>query len=148
PLGEILAAEAYRLNGHLAENPSLRMDSAVRRRTLAGREIRAHRLGAILDHREMVKRAFALIFERFDAVLTPTTPFPAPLLSEYDENAPPSLFTRFVNYLDLAALSLPMGATATGLPVGMQITVPALREPRALEIGAALEADRGALNLA
>jgi len=34
------------------------------------------------------------------------------------------------------------------LPIGMQIVVPGLREPRALEIGAALEADRGALALA
>ena len=124
------------------------MDSAVRRRTLAGRDIRAHRLAAIMEHRQMVKRAFALIFDRFDALLTPTTPLPAPLLSDYDENTSPALFTRFVNYLDLAALSLPMGATAGGLPVGMQIIVPGLREPRALEIGAALEADRGALTLA
>jgi aspartyl-tRNA(Asn)/glutamyl-tRNA(Gln) amidotransferase subunit A len=148
PLGEILAVEAYRLNGRFAEDPSMRMDGAVRRRTLAGRDISAHRLGAIMEHRQMVKRAFALIFDRFDALLTPATPLPAPLLSEYDENASPALFTRFVNYLDLAALSLPMGATANGLPIGMQIIVPGLREPRALEIGAALEADRGALALA
>jgi aspartyl-tRNA(Asn)/glutamyl-tRNA(Gln) amidotransferase subunit A len=148
PLGEILAVEAYRLNGRFAEDPSMRMDSAVRRRTLAGRDIRAHRLSAIMEHRQMVKHAFALIFDRFDALLTPATPLPAPLLSEYDENTSPALFTRFVNYLDLAALSLPMGATANGLPVGMQIIVPGLGEPRALEIGAALEADRGALALA
>ncbi len=148
PLGEILAAEAYRLNGRFAENQSMRMDSAVRSRTLAGRDITAHRFNAILEHRQTVKRAFALIFDRFDALLTPTTPFPAPLLSDYDEATSPALFTRFVNYLDLAALSLPMGATENGLPIGMQVVVPGLREPRALEVGAALEADRGALALA
>jgi len=36
-----------------------------------------------------------------------------------------------------------MGATQDGLPIGMQIVVPGFHEPRALEIGAALEADRG-----
>jgi aspartyl-tRNA(Asn)/glutamyl-tRNA(Gln) amidotransferase subunit A len=148
PLGEIMAAEAYRLNGHFAEATPNRMGGPVRGRILAGREIRAHRLNTLLEHRRTVKRAFALIFERFDALLTPTTPFPAPLLSDYDENAAPGLFTRFVNYLDLAALSLPMGATANGLPIGIQIVTPGLNEPRALEIGAALEADRGALALA
>ncbi|HLW92110.1 MAG TPA: amidase [Roseiarcus sp.] len=147
PLGEILAIEAYRLNGGLAEaNPSL-LGKPVRERILAGRDIPAHRLNAILEHRATVKRAFALIFDRFDALLTPTTPWPAPLLSEYDESVSPGLFTRFVNDLDLAGLSLPMGATPAGLPVGMQIVVPGFGEPRALEIGSALEADRGALRL-
>jgi aspartyl-tRNA(Asn)/glutamyl-tRNA(Gln) amidotransferase subunit A len=148
PLGEILAIEAYRLNGRLAEaTPSL-LGKPVRERILAGRDIPAHRLNSILEHRETVKRAFALIFDRFDALLAPTTPWPALLLTEYDENASPGLFTRFVNYLDLAALSLPMGATSAGLPIGMQIVVPGFGEPRALEIGAALESDRGALSLA
>ncbi|HEV3044872.1 MAG TPA: amidase [Roseiarcus sp.] len=147
PLGEIMAAESYRLNGHFAESPTSRMDGPVRRRILAGREIRAHRLNALFEHRRMVKQAFGLIFQRFDALLAPTTPLPAPLIAEYDENTSPGLFTRFVNYLDLAALSLPMGATANGLPIGMQIVTPGLHEPRALEIGAALEVDRGAVPL-
>jgi aspartyl-tRNA(Asn)/glutamyl-tRNA(Gln) amidotransferase subunit A len=147
PLGEIMAAEAYRLNGRFAEASPNLMGSPVRNRILAGRELRAHRLNTLLEHRAAVKRAFAIIFERFDALLTPTTALPAPLLSEYDENASPGLFTRFVNYLDLAALSLPMGVTPEGLPIGMQIVVPGFHEPRALEIGAALESERGALAL-
>lgn len=101
----------------------------------------------ILEDREESKREMAQLFERVDAILTPTTPFPAPALADYDEEASPSLFTRFVNFLDLAALSLPMGAAADGLPIGMQIIVPGYGEPAALEIGAALEADRGALRL-
>jgi len=147
PLGEILALEAYRLNGRFAEAAPNVMDSAVRGRILAGRDIPAHRLGAIREHREIVKRAFAMIFDRFDAIISPTTALPAPLIGEHDESASPALFTRFVNYLDLAALSLPMGATPAGLPIGFQIVVPGLAEPLALEIGGALEADRGDLPL-
>ena len=148
PLGEILALEAYRLNGRFAEAEPNVMDRAVRARTLGGREIRAHRLSAISGHRQIVKRAFGMIFDRFDAIVTPTTALPAPLIEEHDESVSPALFTRFVNYLDLAALSLPMGVTPIGLPIGLQIVVPGLCEPLALEIGGALEADRGELALA
>ncbi len=147
PCSELLAIDAYRLYGHLAEaDPSL-LGAPVRKRILSGRGIPAHRLMRILEDREESKREMAQLFERVDAILTPTTPFPAPALADYDEEASPSLFTRFVNFLDLAALSLPMGAAADGLPIGMQIIVPGYGEPAALEIGAALEADRGALRL-
>jgi aspartyl-tRNA(Asn)/glutamyl-tRNA(Gln) amidotransferase subunit A len=148
PLGEILALEAYRLYGRFAEAEPNVMDAAVRARILGGRDIRAHRLSAINEHRQVVKRAFAMIFDRFDAIVTPTTALPAPLIGEHDESVSPALFTRFVNYLDLAALSLPMGVTPIGLPIGFQIVVPGLSEPLALEIAGALEADRGELTLA
>jgi aspartyl-tRNA(Asn)/glutamyl-tRNA(Gln) amidotransferase subunit A len=147
PCGALLAIDAYRFYGHLAEaDPSL-LGAPVRKRILAGRDVPAHRLMSFLEHREEKKREFARLFDRFDAILTPTTPFPAPTIAENDENAAPSFLTRFVNYLDLAALSLPMGATTDGLPIGMQIIVPGFREPAALAIGAALEADRGPLRL-
>jgi aspartyl-tRNA(Asn)/glutamyl-tRNA(Gln) amidotransferase subunit A len=147
PCGDLLAIDAYRFYGHFAEaDPSL-LGAPVRKRILAGRDVSAHRLMGFLDHREQKKREFAALFDRFDALLTPTTPGPAALIAENDENIPPSFLTRFVNYLDLAALSLPLGATPEGLPIGMQIVVPGLREPTALAIGAALEADRGPLKL-
>jgi len=142
PCGDLLAIEAYRLYGHLAEvRPSL-IGGAVRERILSGRDIPAHRLMALLEDRDIRKREIAEVFERFDAIVTPTTPFPAPLLSQMNESASPGLFTRFVNYLDLAALSLPMGATNEGLPIGIQIIVPGWQEPMALRVGAALEAAR------
>lgn len=143
PLGKILAIEAYRLYGHFAEASVL--GGPIRERMLAGRDISADQVNAIVEHRETAKRSFAPLFTRFDALLAPTTPWPAPLLSEYDENVPASVLTRFANYLDLAALSMPMGLSNERLPIGMQIIVAGLNEPRALEIGAALEADRGDL---
>lgn len=147
PCGDLLAIEAYRLQGHLAEAEPNRLGGPVRKRMLAGRDIPAHRLMTILDHRTEKIREMAFVFERFDAILTPTTPYPAPLIADIDEAISPGLLTRFVNYLDLAALSLPMGATSDGLPIGMQIVAPAFCEPTALEIGAALEATRGPLRL-
>jgi aspartyl-tRNA(Asn)/glutamyl-tRNA(Gln) amidotransferase subunit A len=147
PCGELLALEAYRLHGHFAEAEPNRLGAPVRARMLAGRDIPAHRLMAILDDRAEKRRDFALLFERFDALLIPTTPSPAPLVADIDEAVSPGLLTRFVNYADLAALSLPMGATSDGLPIGIQIVVAGYGEPTALEIGAALETDRGPLRL-
>jgi aspartyl-tRNA(Asn)/glutamyl-tRNA(Gln) amidotransferase subunit A len=147
PCGDLLAIEAFRFHGRFAEAEPNKLGAPVRKRMLAGRDIPAYRLMNILDDREEKKREMALLFERFDAIVTPTTPFPAPLVADIDEAVSPGLLTRFVNYLDLAALSLPMGVTRDGLPIGMQIVVPAYGEPTALEIGAALEADRGPLRL-
>jgi aspartyl-tRNA(Asn)/glutamyl-tRNA(Gln) amidotransferase subunit A len=147
PCGDLLAIEAFRLHGRWAEAEPSKLGLPVRKRMLAGRDIPAYRLMNIIEHRQEKMRELALIFEQFDAILTPTTPFAAPLLADIDEAVSPGLLTRFVNYLDLAALSLPMGVTPDGLPIGMQIVVPAFREPTALEIGAALEADRGPLRL-
>jgi aspartyl-tRNA(Asn)/glutamyl-tRNA(Gln) amidotransferase subunit A len=147
PAGDLLAIEGYRFYGKLAEADPCLLGAPVRKRILTGRDIPAHRLMAVLEEREQRKREWALRFDLFDAIVTPTTPTPAPIVGEHDEDLAPGLFTRFVNFLDLAALSLPMGATDDGLPIGVQIVVRGYGEPLALEIGAALETHRGALRL-
>jgi aspartyl-tRNA(Asn)/glutamyl-tRNA(Gln) amidotransferase subunit A len=83
------------------------------------------------------------VFETIDALVTPTTALPAPTLAEHEEDASPAVFTRFANYLDLAAVSVPVGLSTDGLPVGLQINVPGFREPRALALAAFLEAASG-----
>jgi aspartyl-tRNA(Asn)/glutamyl-tRNA(Gln) amidotransferase subunit A len=147
PNGDLLAIEAYRLYGHFAEETPCRLGDPVRTRILAGRAIPAQRLLTIEADRTARRREFAALFESIDAILTPTTATPAPLLGEHDEASTPAIFTRVVNYLGLAALSLPMGMTPEGLPIGMQIIVRGFNEGLALKIGAALEAERGALPL-
>ena len=103
PCNEILSIEAYRLYGRLAEAEPCLLGAPVARRVLSGRDIPAHRLMAILAWREAWKQEMALLFDRLDAIVTPTTPFPAPTLEEHDEESSPASFTRFVNFLDLAA---------------------------------------------
>jgi aspartyl-tRNA(Asn)/glutamyl-tRNA(Gln) amidotransferase subunit A len=142
-LGRFAALHGYLEWGGLAEAEPNRLGEPVRRRMLAGRDVPATWLLAELDRQERDIAAVADLFADMDALLTPTTATPAPLLREVDEDVTPAIFTRFVNYLDLAAISLPMGLSAEGLPIGMQIVVPGFHEVRALAIAGSLEGISG-----
>ena len=139
PCGELMAVEGYRLYGSFAEAVPNLIGASVSTRMLAGALIPAHRLMTIFAHREARMRAMAMIFERFDVLATPTTAFAAPTVAEHVEAESPAVFTRFVNYLDLCALSLPMASTPAGLPLAIQIVAPGFQEPIVLAVGAALE---------
>jgi len=60
-------------------------------------------------------------------------------LTEIDQSTTPALSTRWVNFLDLCALSLPNGMTPGGLPTSLQIVCRGGNEALALRIGWALE---------
>lgn len=142
-LGQLAALHGYQEWGALAEAEPCRLGAPVRRRMLAGREVPATWLLAELERQARDIAAVADLFADMDALLTPATATPAPLLSDLDEESSPAIFTRFVNYLDLAATALPMGQSAEGLPIGMQVVVPAFHEVRALAIAASMEGSRG-----
>jgi allophanate hydrolase len=74
------------------------------------------------------------LFRRCDALLLPTAPF-CPTLAEVtaDPIGPNSrlgTFTNFVNLCDLAAIAVPAGIGADGLPVGVTVMGPAWSEGR------------------
>jgi len=52
-----------------------------------------------------------------------------------DQTTTPAFFTRFVNLLELCALSVPDGFTRTGLPLSLQIICRPYDEATALRIG-------------
>jgi allophanate hydrolase len=52
-------------------------------------------------------------------------------------------YTNFVNLLDLAALAVPAGFRANGLPTGMMLIAPAFHDPQIAAIGAALHEAAG-----
>jgi indoleacetamide hydrolase len=107
---------------------------------------------AIQKHRPALQAAYADYFKvnRVDAMIFPTTPLPAAKIGE-DETVKlngqdvPTFFT-FIRNTDPASnagtpgLSLPVGLTKDGLPVGMELDGPAGSDRALLAIGAALEA--------
>ena len=102
-------------------------------------------------HRLAQARAEARrLFAGIDALLLPTAPF-CPTLAELDAdpigpNARLGTFTNFVNLCDLAAIAVPAGFGADGLPVGVTVIGPAWSEGRLAAIADALH--RGAVSTA
>ncbi|KNY23708.1 amidase [Methylobacterium sp. ARG-1] len=135
----ITNAEAYFVNGALAEDPAAQLGDAVRARILAGAKVSAQDYLGTLQRRAAMKVAYAAALEGIDALLTPTTECAAVALTEVDEAHLPSRFTRFGNLLDLCALALPNGFTSAGLPLSLQITCRGYDEAMALRIGQAYQ---------
>ncbi len=135
----IMQAEAYALYGRLAEDPATPMGDATRRKLLAAASITARDYLAARALVADMKAEMARAMDGIDAVLTPTTLTAAIPLAEVDEDGVPSRFTRFVNLLEMCALSLPNGFTAQGLPCSLQVACRGWDEALALRIGQAAQ---------
>jgi aspartyl-tRNA(Asn)/glutamyl-tRNA(Gln) amidotransferase subunit A len=94
--------------------------------------------------RTLVIRAFEAAYERFDVLLSPTTPSAAFRLGS--KTADPiemylsDLCTIPSNLSGHPAVSVPFALDTEGLPVGVQVLAPALGEAVMLRVAAALEA--------
>ena len=93
--------------------------------------------------RRLIANDFGKAFERCDVVVSPTSPFPAfEIGAKADDPLAMylcDLFTIPASLAGLPATSSPVGATAAGLPVGLQIVAPALREDRIFRVANELE---------
>jgi aspartyl-tRNA(Asn)/glutamyl-tRNA(Gln) amidotransferase subunit A len=138
-VGKIISAECYPRLAKLVDDDTLPLDQAVRVRVRAGASITPRQYHDVLADREQAKREFAARIEGIDAVLTPSAMTPAIPVSAVDQSTTPALSTRWVNYLDLCALSLPNGMTHDSLPTSLQITCRGGGEAMSLRIGWALE---------
>jgi aspartyl-tRNA(Asn)/glutamyl-tRNA(Gln) amidotransferase subunit A len=93
--------------------------------------------------RTLIARDFAQAFQQVDAIVTPVSPFPAFKLGEkVDDPLEMYLSDIYTITGDLAGIpcmSVPCGATAAGLPVGMQILANHFDEPGMFRIADAFE---------
>jgi aspartyl-tRNA(Asn)/glutamyl-tRNA(Gln) amidotransferase subunit A len=95
--------------------------------------------------RTLVSRDFVAAFERADVLVSPTAPTTAFKLGEKVDD-PLAMYlndlaTIPANLSGVPGISVPSGlADEDGLPAGVQILAPALRDDRVYRVGAALEA--------
>ncbi len=142
--GLLMSAESYRFLAEYVDGADSAVHSSVRTRILRGRTISAADYMRLLEDREQAQAEMLQALDRADALVAPTCPITAIPLAEVDEaQTPLSAYGRFVNFLDFASLSVPMGNTVHGLRTGLQIAVRRFDDPLALRIGRALERDAG-----
>ena len=143
--GEIMSAESYAHLGKYVESPDSLVDPIIRERILRGRDISASNYVRLLEARRLAQAELAFALQGLDAFLAPTCPTTAIPVAEVDEYAAPNVLGRFVNYLDLASLSVPIGFVRSGLPAGMQIVARRFDDALVLRIGRAFERMHGIL---
>jgi aspartyl-tRNA(Asn)/glutamyl-tRNA(Gln) amidotransferase subunit A len=84
-------------------------------------------------------------FDKVDAVLTPTTPRPAPTKEEAQATGVFELinYTASFDFNGCPSISVPAGLTDEGLPVGMMLSGPPFGEARLLRIAYAYQEATG-----
>ena len=102
-----------------------------------------------LERHLWVRRDFRRAFEMADVLLTPTSPYPAPRITDeqveveggtldvHDGGA--VRMTMPVNLAGLPALSIPVGYSSEGLPMGAQLIGQRFSEPLICAVGAAYQ---------
>ena len=130
----------------VARSPELYQPETLRRlrsgENISEQEIAQSRAG-LRQLREEINQ----VFEKVDLIVTPTTPIPAPKISDLTRN--PALLrprelvllrnTRPFNIWGLPAISVPCGHTKGGLPIGLQIAGPHWGENIVLQAAYAFE---------
>jgi aspartyl-tRNA(Asn)/glutamyl-tRNA(Gln) amidotransferase subunit A len=95
--------------------------------------------------RTLVIRDYETAFERFDILISPTSPTTAFRIGEKADDPMAmylnDIFTIPANLAGVPAISVPCGLDDAGLPIGIQLTAPALDEPTLLRAAHALESD-------
>jgi aspartyl-tRNA(Asn)/glutamyl-tRNA(Gln) amidotransferase subunit A len=88
------------------------------------------------------RRRFEMFFTKYDLLLLPSTPIPAPEIAGTGAIEAARQLTRFTspfNLTGLPALSIPCGLSNNGLPLGLQIVTRHWGEAQLLQAGHAFE---------
>ncbi|MFD0986347.1 amidase [Methyloligella solikamskensis] len=135
------------------EEQLAQLDPALAECIRDGRALSATEYMAVDRLRTEMSLQLGEIFESCDALLCPTNAVEAPPVdapeAEYEKDTAEGKFRAFdmthpFNMVSsLPVLSLPIGLTQAGLPIGMQIAGPAHTDERLLAIAGGIEALRG-----
>ena len=97
--------------------------------------------------RRRIVEDFQAAFEKCDLILTPTAPTPAFPIGDKSMQENPitmwlnDVFTVSISLAGLPAMSLPIGLTSDGLPLGLQVIGKAFDEGDVFKVASALEED-------
>lgn len=141
--GCLMASESYMSLGNLVDREDSPVDPVIRERVLAGRKISDEEYSKMLVLRNQAQEHFLNGLGNFRALIMPTCPNTAIPVEDVDETVIVTPFGRFVNYLDLAAISVPIGLASDGLPVGLQVVVRKFDDALAFRIAQAIESAIG-----
>ena len=90
-----------------------------------------------------MEKQVTLLFEKYDYILGPVSPFPAFKLGEKTEDPlqmyMSDVFTLSGNLAGIPGVSLPCGTDGNGLPIGLQLLGPAFEEQHLLNIAHVLQ---------
>ena len=146
-----MRVEAADLNAMYAATRSAGFGAEVKRRIMLGTYALSAGYfdayyGKALKVRRLLADDFARAYSSCDVILTPTSPTVAFKLGE-KTNDPLTMylcdvFTIPTNLVGHAAMSVPFGTGADGLPVGVQVLAPALGEEPMFKVAAELERAR------
>jgi aspartyl-tRNA(Asn)/glutamyl-tRNA(Gln) amidotransferase subunit A len=93
--------------------------------------------------RRLIKQDFDKAFEKYDALITPVSPFSAFKIGEKISDPLQmylaDIYTVTINLAGLPAISVPCGFSKDGLPIGLQIICKPFDEQTLLKIAFALE---------
>jgi aspartyl-tRNA(Asn)/glutamyl-tRNA(Gln) amidotransferase subunit A len=143
----VVDAEAYSYHAaYLAKTPEL-YQRETRERLETGAKVTAQAYIQARRDLDRLRREVRGAFADVDVLITPTTPVPPATIA--DSLPPPtepgsrSLLlgrnTRLFNAYGLPTISVPCGVTKAGLPIGLQISGPALGESVVLALAHAYE---------
>ncbi|WP_241073401.1 amidase [Achromobacter insuavis] len=136
----VLAYEAYRYFGALAEDPAQPLWEVVRARIAAGGRIAQADYEAALLRRQADMATFAAAMQGIDALLMPACDQAAQALDAADvRHTGLGKLLRPANFLGAAAIALPAGFDQEGMPLAVQLLAPAGGDAALLDCAATLE---------
>lgn len=141
------AVEAYGVHREWVAQSAELYHPETLRRVRTGENISQDQAASARHELAHLREEIETVFHNVDLLVTPTTPIPAPRLSDLtcnlDQLRPTELVllrnTRPANVWGTPAISVPCGRTPEGLPIGLQIIGPSGHDGRVLQLAFAFE---------
>lgn len=144
----VISSEALLVHEKWLAESAVLYGEDVRQRLASGQQYTAVDYARAVEFRDRFRRAMTQLFLQIDVLITPTIPFTATPIGDYEvlvgeepQAIRPNL-TRFTNPFNLSglpALSLPCGHSEQGLPIGVQLVGAPFSEARLFQVGSYLE---------